>query len=118
MTLISRSAQTRGEVAVLARMMANGTGRQATSDNMPGESRKAEHAIGATAPTPAAVTRGYERQAVLSTNIPRKPQEGVAVTSKRDVVESVLDDDDLLAEGSGHSPNEEEALAKTVGTHT
>ena len=42
----------------------------------------------------------------------------MAVTSKRAVVEGVPDDDDFLVEGGGHSSNEEEAIAKTVGTHT
>jgi hypothetical protein len=46
------------EAAALAKMTADGVGRQATSDNMPGESHEAEHTIGATAPTLAVAARG------------------------------------------------------------
>ena len=45
--------------------------------------------------------------------IPRKPHNVSAVTSKRVVVEIVLDGD----KGGGYAPNEEGAIAKTVGTN-
>ena len=86
------------------RMTADRTTRQAVSDNMLRELHKAEHAIRATTPTLAAA-RGHERQATTPTYIPRKPQERVAVISKRVVVESAPGDDDLLVEGSGYSSN-------------